>query len=90
MAAAVQRIVAVFVVQNAREADLPLVAMAAQLRVQTQTAALQVLKQNVSDHITALPAEHEQIPGLTTSGSVRGRGRQGNVSRRKVVISNSS
>lgn len=30
------------------------------------------------------------IPGLTTRGSVRGRGKQGKVSRRKVVISSSS
>lgn len=44
MAAAVERIVAVFVIQDARKADLPLVAVTTELRIQAQTAAVQVLK----------------------------------------------
>lgn len=44
MAAAVERIVPVFIIQDAREADLPLVAVATELRVQAQAAAVQVLK----------------------------------------------
>lgn len=50
VAAAVERVVPVFVVEDPREADLPLVAMAAELRVQTQTAAVQVL-QHTLDHL---------------------------------------
>lgn len=45
VAAAVERVVPVFIVEDAREADLPLIAMAAELWVQTQTAAVQVLQQ---------------------------------------------
>lgn len=44
VAAAVEGIVPVFVVEDARKADLPLVAMAAELRVQTQAAAVQILQ----------------------------------------------
>lgn len=44
MAAAVERIVPVLVIEDARKADLPLIAMTAELRVQTQTAAVQILK----------------------------------------------
>lgn len=44
VAAAVERVVSVLVVQDAGEADLPLVAVAAQLGVQTQAAAVQVLQ----------------------------------------------
>lgn len=44
VAAAVERIVAVLVVQDARKADLPLVTVAAELWVQAQAAAIQVLK----------------------------------------------
>lgn len=43
VAAAVERIVPVFIIQDAREADLPLVAVTTQLRIQAQTAAIQVL-----------------------------------------------
>lgn len=96
VAAAVQGVVAVLVVQDAGEADLPLVAMAAQLWVQAQPAAVQVLKHTVLtyQYSTVSGANTGNIKrrgsGLTTSGSVRGRGKQGNVSRRKVVISSSS
>lgn len=44
VAAAVERIVAVFIIQDARKADLPLVAVTAELRIQAQAAAVQVLK----------------------------------------------
>lgn len=44
VAAAVERIVSVLVVEDAREADLPLVAMAAEVGVQTQAAAVQILQ----------------------------------------------
>lgn len=44
MAAAVERIVPVFIIEDARKADLPLIAMTAELRVQTQTAAVQILQ----------------------------------------------
>lgn len=44
MAAAVERIVPVLVIEDARKADLPLIAMTAELRVQTQTAAVQILQ----------------------------------------------
>lgn len=44
VAAAVERVAPVFIVQDARKADLPLVAVAAELRVQAQAAAVQVLK----------------------------------------------
>lgn len=44
VAAAVERIVSVLVIEDAREADLPLVAMAAELRVQTQATAVQILQ----------------------------------------------
>lgn len=44
MAAAVERIVAVLVVQDACKADLPFVAVATELWIQAQTAAVQVLK----------------------------------------------
>lgn len=47
VAAAVERVVAVLVVQDAGKADLPLIAVAAQLRVQAQTAAVQVLQARV-------------------------------------------
>lgn len=43
VAAAVERIVPVFIVKDARKADLPLVAMTAKLWVQTETAAIQIL-----------------------------------------------
>ncbi len=52
VAAAVERIVSVLVVQDAGEADLPLVAMAAELGVQTQAAAVQILK--ITDSIIFL------------------------------------
>lgn len=92
VAAAVKGIVPVVIIQNARKADLPLIAVATKLRIQAQTAAIQVLKAG-----DALPRHiHDKwqagsvalLP--TTRGSVRGRGKQGNVSRRKVVISKSS
>lgn len=63
VATAVERVVSVLVVQDAGEADLPLVAVAAQLRVQTQAAAVQVLKK-----VGGGAAEHQ-----STS---RGRGQQ--------------
>lgn len=44
VAAAVERVVSILVVQDAGETDLPLVAVAAQLGVQTQAAAVQVLQ----------------------------------------------
>lgn len=44
VAAAVEGIVPVFVIEDARKADLPLVAMAAELWVQTQAAAVQILQ----------------------------------------------
>lgn len=44
VAAAVEGVMAVLIVQDAREADLPLIAVAAQLWIQAQTAAVQVLK----------------------------------------------
>lgn len=92
VAAAVEGIVPVFIIQDARKADLPLVAVATELWIQAQTAAIQVLKAG-----NALPRHiHDKrqagsvalLP--TTRGSVRGRGKQGKVSRRKVVISKSS
>lgn len=44
VAAAVERIVSVLVIKDACEADLPLIAMAAEVRVQTQAAAVQILQ----------------------------------------------
>lgn len=44
VAAAVKGIVPVLIIQNARKADLPLIAVATKLRIQAQTAAIQVLK----------------------------------------------
>lgn len=46
VAAAVERVVAVLVVQDAGEADLPLVAVAAKVGVQTQAAAVEVLQRD--------------------------------------------
>lgn len=43
VAAAVERIVPVLIVEDAGKADLPLVAVATELRVQAQAAAIQVL-----------------------------------------------
>lgn len=51
MAAAVERIVSVLVIEDAREADLPLIAMAAELWVQTQTAAVQILQATQADPV---------------------------------------
>lgn len=95
VAAAVEGIVPVFVVEDACKADLPLVAMAAELWVQTQAAAVQIL-QTKQVEIKFLSLFTSDLPFwnlislLTTSGSVRGRGKQGKVSRRKVVISNNN
>lgn len=97
VAAAVEGIAAVFVVEDAGEADLPLVAVAAEVRVQAQAAAVQVLRKKntlcISELLSA-PAFRVSTTNvtseLTTSGSVRGRGKQGKVSRRKVVISSNS
>ena len=47
VAAAVERVVAVFVIEDARKADLPLVAMAAELWVQAQTTAVEVLDRDI-------------------------------------------
>lgn len=44
VAAAVERIVAVLVVKDTCKADLPLVALASEVRVQTQAAAVQILQ----------------------------------------------
>lgn len=44
VAAAVERIVPILIVQDARKADLPLVAVATELWIQAQSAAVQVLK----------------------------------------------
>lgn len=44
VAAAVERVASVLVVQDAGEADLALIAVAAQLGVQPQAAAVQVLR----------------------------------------------
>ena len=46
VAAAVERVVPVFIIQDARKADLPLVAMPAELWIQTQSAAVQILKRD--------------------------------------------
>lgn len=51
VAAAVERVVSVFVVEDTREADLPLVALAAEVRVQAQAAAVQILRPEL--HIIA-------------------------------------
>lgn len=48
VAAAVERVVSILVIQDARKADLPLIAVATELRVQAQTAAVQVLKTGYS------------------------------------------
>lgn len=45
MAAAVERIVSVLVVEDARKADLPLVALAAEIWVQAHAAAVQILQE---------------------------------------------
>lgn len=44
VAAAVERIVPVLIIQDARKADLPLVAVTTELWIQAQTAAIQVLE----------------------------------------------
>lgn len=55
---------AVLVVQDARKADLPLVAVATELRIQAQTAAIQVLK--AAD---ALPKTHSGQRTSCVSGT---------------------
>lgn len=60
VAAAVERLVPVLVVQDAGEADLPLVAMAAELRIQTQAAAVQVLKQ-IQHNTLPIPGHHGEM-----------------------------
>lgn len=52
MAAAVERIMSVFVIKDASKADLPLIAMTAEFWVQTQTAAVQILQPTCELHIT--------------------------------------
>lgn len=47
MAAAVERVVAVLVVEDSRKADLPLVALAAEIRVQPQAAAFKILRRDL-------------------------------------------
>lgn len=44
VAAAVEWIMSIFIIKDARKADLPLIAMAAELRVQAQAAAVQILQ----------------------------------------------
>lgn len=44
MAAAVKRIVSILVIKDACKADLPLIAMAAEVRVQAHAAAVQILQ----------------------------------------------
>lgn len=58
MAAAVERIVSVLVIKDAREADLPLVAVTAKIWVQTQAAAVQILQPTCEQilHVNSNPA----------------------------------
>lgn len=58
MAAAVERIVSVLVIEDARKADLPLIAMAAELRVQAQTAAVQILQATQADPVLCCAILH--------------------------------
>lgn len=61
---AVERVTSVLVVQDASKADFPLVAVAAQIGVETQTAAVQVLRK-VSGGWQTINAQGKE--GATTS-----------------------